>query len=157
MRALILPLLGLLPLAACAPGQCDPGSAGFFGGIGCSGGAYAQRTQSLQGSLAYQQQQSMAASQENALAQRDAANAQAQEASLRRRVGEMQRGQADLRRQLAAAQARRGASDAALQRATTDLNSLDNQLRATPSTPDAAAVNRLQQQRQAILAEIGAL
>ena len=150
-------LLGLLPLAACAPGQCDPGSAGFFGGIGCSAGGYAQRTQSLQGSLAYQQQQSMAASQENAVAQRDAASAQAEEASLRRRVSDMQRGQVALRRQLEAAQARRGASDPALQRAATDLNSLDTQLRSTQSSPDAASVNRLQQQRQAILAEIGAL
>ena len=70
----------------------------------------------------------------------------------------MQRGQAELRRRLAAAESRRGAQDAEVQRARESLNALEAQLRAAQSapTPNAGQVQHLDAQRQAVLAELGA-
>lgn len=154
-----LRLSPVLLASACAASQCDPGSAGFFGGIGCSAGSYQQRTMTLQ-SQSVVAQHGAALSEANATYEEQTASAaQADVAELRRRVEDMQRGQAALRRRLNAAQARRGAQDAEVQRARENLNALDAQLRAAQSgpAPNAAQVQHLDAQRQAVLAELGAL
>jgi chromosome segregation ATPase len=145
---------------ACAAGACDPGNAGFFGGIGCSAGSgYQQRTATLQTASANAQQDA-ASSQSNAVyEQQNAVGARAQVAALRHQISDMQRDQALLRQRLASAQVRRGAQDADLQRVRMHVDSLDAQLRAAQAgpEPDAAQVQRLNARRNAVLLEAEAL
>lgn len=154
-----LRLSPVLLASACAASQCDPGSAGFFGGIGCSAGSYQQRTTILQSQSAVAQRGAALSEANASYEQQTASAARGEVAELRRQVENMQRGQAALRRQLAAAQLRRGAQDSAVQRARENLNALDAHLRAAQSgpAPNAAQVQHLDVQRQAVLAELSAL
>ena len=157
---MLLWLSPALLAGACAAGQCDPGNAGFFSGIGCAAGSgYTQRTTDLQNTSAAAQGMASQSEASAAYEERSATAAQAETARLRKQVADMQRGQASLRRQLAAAQVRRGAQDAAVQQAQAHLSALDQQLHAAQAgpAPDAAQLQRLNAQRQAVLAELGAL
>jgi hypothetical protein len=153
------PFVVLVSLAGCAAGGCDPGSAGFFSGIGCSaGGGYNQRSTSLQQQAGYEQGIAAQAAQGSAVARADADAAESQELALRRQVTLIQSGNADLQRRLVAARARRGASDQQYQAAQAHLSQLEEQTKAQlAGSPDPAEVARLQQSRRALLAELGSL
>jgi chromosome segregation ATPase len=158
---ILLRLSPALVAGACAASQCDPGSAGFFGGVGCAvgSGGYQQRTATLQNMSASAQQNAALSEANAAFEERNATAAQAQTAALKRQVAQMQAGQADLRRRLAAAAQRRGTQDAAYQRAQANVNALEAQLRLVQNSasPNPPEVQRLNAQRQAVLDELGSL
>jgi hypothetical protein len=159
-RPKALNLLPLLILGACSAGACDPGNAGFFGGIGCSAGnGYQQRTVGLQNASAAARQDADLSESRAAAEARNAEVAQAQLAALHKEIADMQRSQDVLRQKLTAAQKRRGAEDTEYLQAKAHLAALDQRLHAVQSTPnpDSTSVQRLVAAQQALLAECGAL
>jgi hypothetical protein len=150
----------MLIAGACAAGACDPGNAGFFGGIGCSAGSgYQQRTSTLNAASANAQQDAASSQANAAYEQRNAEGARAQVVALRHQISDMQQDQALLRQRLVSAELRRGAQDTDLQRVRMHVHLLDGQLRAAQArpAPDAAEVQHLKAQMQEESEEAAAL
>jgi len=150
-----LALLPLLLLGACAVQNCDPATAGFFGGIGCEvSGSYNQREG--------EQQRALEAARRDLGVQRAAADAAARdraaaEANLAGMQAELRAmGQQDvaLRRRIDAARQRQGADAAAIQRAQTQLDALEQQRARITAAPSSAAVQDLDRRRRALLEAI---
>lgn len=145
----------LLVLGGCAASQCNPGTAGFFSGLGCAvGNGYAQRRQALGAEAT---QANATASYYDAEASRSEAARQAaltELASERDQLATMQHEQQELARRLAADATEHGATKAELDEAERKLAALrhatENQ--AKTGTPDPAAVARLRAKQQRLLA-----
>jgi hypothetical protein len=159
MMRTVVPIL-VLALGGCSAAQCDPSQADFFSGIGCTGGGgYAQRTKALQNTLATEQTWGMAALQQAGEQEQAAAAAEAEAEVLRRKISDMQRSQVELRQKLAAAQQRRGAQPAYLQRARRELDQLDTKLREqqTGVSPDPATMRQIERDQNQLLQQISRL
>ena len=147
-----LVLLPLLLLGACAAQNCDPATAGFFGGIGCGvSGSYDQREQG--------QQRALEAARRDLAVQRDAAVAAARDreaaeanlAGMHAELRNMQQQDADLRRRIDAARQRQSADTVAIQRAQADLDALERARARAAAAPNQAAVEDLERRRHALL------
>ena len=145
-----LALLPLLLFGACAAQNCDPATAGFFGGIGCAGAfdqqekVQQQQLNDARRNLAIQRAAADAAA-------RDRAAAEANLASMQARLSDIQQQDVELRRRIDAARRRQGADTAAVQHAQAELDALEATRRRAAAAPDPAAVQELERRQRAVL------
>ena len=155
----LLLLLPLPALAACeAPTGCDPARAGFLESLNCSQGGFQQRQFGLEQDLAAsranaleQQANASQAGAEARAAQRDLAQ---RRAALRRLDAKL----ADLRGQLQAAQNRPGVDQAAVQRASGEMNALQlRESQASHDNPSEAELRSIEEWQRKMLTTINNL
>jgi hypothetical protein len=147
---LVLPLSGL---AACgAPTGCDPARAGFVESLNCSNGGFQNRQVLLE--------QNLAASRANALEQKAAASragaeahaAQRDLAARRRAISQLDSRLAAMQSQLQSAGSRPGVNQAALIRATAQLNDLGHeQKQISHDNPSETDLRMIEDRQRKIL------
>lgn len=137
--ALALPLL-----AGCAAQQCDPNSAGLFGGIGCGvGDGYSERTHALeqQKGVAQQTEAAVKSEADQAKANSDAAAAQVQE--LKQKLAGIGDAVNDDRTKIDGMRARDAIQEREIARLKAENDKLHQQIQAQMKAPDQAQIEAL--------------
>ncbi len=151
----IAALAAAAALAGCSAGACDPSQAGFLSGIGCeASGAYTQRNQAQQASLAQSRAAALQEQAGAAQAQDEATGAQMALDERRRRLGAIDAQNAALRRRLATLQGNNRVNQAQLASAQAQLSEINRRRASLPATPDPAAVRDLERQQQNLQATV---
>ena len=152
-RGVALPLL--LLVAGCAAAQCNPGSAGFFSGIGCAvGSGYQDRTAALTAQAQHSRLNAAFYNGQADQARQAEAAANAELAHERGQLARMEQAQRALAHRLAAARAGNGLTAAQLAKARRQLAALRRATRAQAAAPapDPAEIARLKARQQHLLA-----
>lgn len=144
-----LALAGLVALAGCASGNCDPSQAGFLSGIGCeASGGFKARNQAQQKQLSQDSANASAAQDSQLREQSRATNAILTRDDARQRLGALDRRTAQLRSRLAGLRRSGSQSQAQLNEAEAQLAALQRQ-RSGGATSDAQMRALEERQRRA--------
>jgi hypothetical protein len=147
----------LLAVAGCAASQCNPGTAGFFAGIGCAvGGGYAERRAVLNSEAATAHTGAAAAEADVGHARAAEAEAKVDLAHQRAQLAQLAQQQRTMAAQLAAKRAGNGLTAAQLAKAQRELAELRQATRAQAEAPrpDPAAVARINASQRELIALI---
>ncbi len=117
-------ILGLLALAGCSAGNCDPNRVGFIGGAACAASGYDQRTAGLQRDVATAQGQAAALERVATAAGNDATAAKGELRARQEELARLNRRLGDLSARLGEVKAHAGVDQNAVARAQREFDAV---------------------------------